>query len=73
MTLTTNRGPNALSVIHIKGCWSTIRLKTGPFQHLQDASQHLNFKMDLIVQYNVDNEHTFVVVSAYLKPFSEDL
>ena len=39
-TLTANRGPNAVSVDHLKGWWSTIRLKPRPLSRLEDVSQY---------------------------------
>lgn len=47
-----------------------ISIKTRLLLHMQDPSPHLNFYMDLIEQYCMDNDCTLVNVSAYSRPSS---
>ena len=45
-------------------------IATGPLQHPPDASQCLNFSMDIIVQCSVGKENTFIDVLAFSRSSS---
>ena len=53
---TANCGPNAVSVVRLRGCWSTIQLRP---DHIGTRQMFLRVK---IVQCIMGNEHTFVEV-----------
>ena len=65
---TANRGPNAVSIVRLRGCWSTIRIRLDHFATLKTL---LSIEIYLFAQCTMGNEHTFVDISAYLRPSLE--
>ena len=63
-------GRDAVLVGCLKCCWSTIWLRPDHFSARKMLLSVRIFWMSLIVQYNMDNEHTLVIVLAYLRPSS---
>ena len=61
-TPTANRGPNAVSVVCLKGCWSTIQFRLDCFGA---HKMFLNVQIFYGSYCTMGKEHTFVNVSAY--------